>query len=183
MNARWLRSGSLVPLLMAAPALVCAAQAGEMKPAFEVRWPPGWAVSQQPGPEACGQPSLLARAVKGEPGSTDLAAVQVMQVKRCDGGKATLEPEMASAVREVRQQYESRGLAVKAGRHRSSTLGGRPALETEVDISGPGVDVRVTLAIALGRDHVFSFTFAAGRASHARHQAAVQSTLSSLKLH
>jgi hypothetical protein len=169
------------PLLCASALVAPSARAEEPAPAYTVAWPAGWAVSRGPGETACKQPGVTAQAVKEQGGSV-IAALQIMQLGRCDGGRAKLDQELATAVRVVRERYESGGLTVSVGPPRKSRLGGLPALEADVSITDPEVDLRILMAIAFGRHHVFSFTFAARRPDHERYQPELQSTLASLKL-
>ena len=128
---------------------------------YTIEWPPAWSVKTLPGPTTANGMDLggiRVRALKKEKNGV-AAAIELTYFPRRDGGKATLEGELPTLLKTITNGYESKGLKVSTTPPKQSTLGSLPASEIEVKATGANFELCQWIAMAFGKNYVYSLTY------------------------
>lgn len=151
---------------------------------YSIEWPTAWNVTTLPGPTAENGPNLggtRVRALKNEKNGV-AAAIELTYFPRRDAGKATLKGELPLLLKTIKSGYQSKGLKVSTTTPKQSTLGNLPSSELEVTATGQNLILCQWIAMAFGKNYVYSLTYTGRKADFDGLRYQFESCLKSLVL-
>ena len=133
----------------------------EVSAPYKVQWPLGWDITSLPAATTNSGKNIggtRIRAMKKD-GAEPVVGIEFTYIPRSDQGRAILEEEFSSALKTIGNAYRAKGFNVIEDTPAQVTLGKLAALETNVQVKGPNFTLDQYLAIALGKNHVYSISF------------------------
>lgn len=174
----------IICVVLCALQLYCQSNATTSPKPYEIKWPAGWEITELPGPTTSSGKNLGGRRFRALKKESDkaVAVIELTCIPRTDQGKANLEYEFETCLKTVTNKCKDDGFNIKIAPVKKSILGSLPDIETEIQMNGPGFVLNQWIAMAMGKDFVFSIHYSGLRESFDKYHKIFDECLSSLIL-